>query len=988
MADGAVVSDNCFSAAPVKGLTDKAVGDGDRVKLSGYIVKLSYFIVTMSFPTLPASVQQITFADLLAKKRISPILFNKLAFYARLSTLTDLYRDYHSADHFVSRVPTAGKRVGAELSALLLELAGGNSSIVISPDGAVLDNQPVADPIPTFADDVAAVTFDSLKQKKLISILLHNKLVRDAKLHCVGDLNGKYPSITAFVTSIRGAGVGSQNEIRQFILDLSINPAPYIKAHQFFQGTYLPYHLDLTQPFAHNLTLLITDFTRELKNTKSKNRKSFGPVSEHIFLKGRNYEDTGVLMGITGERVRQIKVRLIEGFQEWFKNGQSPHLPYFLIHHDLREKLNKVISDLRHAFPVIAERQELKSWLTDQSIHFDSNIEVAWLFFCQLAAIESAGKVESNFTKANFFITDPKFEKDLFFTLAKLTLDALKEAVIPLQKEDLIIAVNQLIKKEAPTQQKQLRKVLQQIIDLSLTTLPEIETLHGNGRVMYQVHFHYLSSQSDLAERVLFEAGRAMYMDDIMADIRKRLQQAGVDRDFDVNSLRSQMVKNKRIVHHGKNSLYHWDDPKSSRPVKGYSKIELVLKALKEASQPLFSASIDAYINAYLTNIGVNAEKEPKSTSGILSYLLKQKNGISRLTDGSYILKAWETEPHYSSNKEPQKALKGSFLPKVQQLVDASPDKIIRRDILVNKLVTEGHSKGKIYTLLRRTDLFEQFQQDGKSYIRLMPASLTPAKVQKQVQIRERIVTLLSSVPGKRLALKVIVNQLTSEFTLSKSKRPVVYKVIAANPILFFKEEHEETFITLLTTPDQPTIAEAFEPGKHWDALKNILLSETEATLTVISKQLPAQVLELFSQVAQRSSTHEDLEGLRHLLDYIWNYYTVEVSNQQKYLYARAIITLMEPYLLKILSHVNIYYYDDYQADEKKGLGLLVKKLYKANPWKQPETKAIYELAKSARNKAAHSARVWDLAKERERVNACLIEMLFVVDCYYSDLML
>ena len=942
----------------------------------------------MNFPILPAPIQEITFADLLAKKRISPILFNKLAFYARLSTLTDLYRDYHSADHFVSRVPTAGKRVGAELSALLLELAGGNSSIVISPDGAVLDNQPVADPIPTFADDIAAVTFDSLKQKKLISILLHNKLVRDAGLHCVGDLNGKYPSITAFVTSIRGAGVGSQNEIRQFIRDLSTNPAPYVKAHQFFLGTYLPYQLDLTQSLSHNLTLLLTNFIQELTNINQKSKKSSIPVAEHIFLKGRSYEDTGVLMGITRERVRQIKNQLVDSFQDWFSNGTNAYLPYFYIHPELKEMVNTLIRDLRQTFPILVKHEELTSWLANRTVPVESGTGAAWRFFCYLVGIDAAGKVESNFTKANFYITDSTFEKELFFTIAKLTLDTLKDAVIPLQKEELIIAVNQLIKKEAPTQQKQLRKVLHQMIDLSVTALPEVETLRGDSRVMYQIHFHCLSSQANLAERVLFEAGKAMYINDIVARIHKRLQQAGSDRDIDVNSLRSQMVSQKKsIVHHGKNSLYHWEAPNSSQPVKGYSKTDLVLKALKEANHPLPFSSIDAYINAYLIEVGVDPDHEPKTTSGILSYLTKQKNGICRLTDGSYILKAWENEPDYSFKKEAPKALKGSLLPKVQQLVNSSPDKIVRRDTLVNKLATEGHSKGNIYTVLKRTDVFEQFQQDGKTYIRLMPASMTPVKVQKQVQIRERIVTLLSSVPGKRLALKVIANQLTSEFSLSKSKRPVIYKVITANPILFFKEEHEETFITLLTTPDQPTIAEAFEPGKHWEALKNILLTETGATLTAINKRQPAQVLDLFGQVAQRSSTYEDLEGLRHLLDYTWNYYTVEVSNQQKYLYARAIITLMEPYLLKILSYVNVYYYDEYQADEKKGLGLLVKKLYKANPWKQPETKAIYELAKSARNKTAHSARVWDLAKERERVNACLIEMLFVVDCYYADLM-
>ncbi|XWW47031.1 hypothetical protein JYG30_06175 [Fibrella sp. USSR17] len=943
----------------------------------------------MNFPILPEPIQEITFADLFAKGRISRILFNKLTFYAHLSTISDLYQEYGSADDFVSRVNTAGKRVGTEINDLLIELSSGDSSEGNSPQNLLLEISSITDPMPVFADDVADITFDSLREKKLISLLLHNKLVRDAKLHCVGDLNGKYTSVTAFVTSIRGAGVGSQNEIRKFIEDIATDPAPYVKAHQFFLGTYLPHQVDLTESLAQTLTQLLTDFTLELKNRDRKNKRSFGPVAEHIFLKGRTLEDTSALMDITRERVRQIKLQLVNGFQAWFKTSQNPNLPHFLIRQELRETVNTLISDLRQAFPTLAEQQELTNWLAARAVHFGSYTNIAWLFFCYLADIQPAGKVESNFTKANFFITDPAFEKDLFFTIARLTLNTLKDVVTPLQKEELIIAVNQRLKKEAPTQQKELRKALRQMVDLSVSCLPEIETLQRDSEVSYQVHFHYLSSQSDLAERVLFEAGRVMPLDEIAAEIRKRLQQAGSDRDFDVNILRALMVSQKKtIVHHGKNSLYHWEDPKSNAPVKGYSKTDLVLKALKEANQPLSFSSIDAYINAHLAKIGVDLSNEPKTASGILSYLTKQKNGICRLTDGSYILRAWENDAAYSGNKESQKALKGSLQPKIEQLIDASPDKIIRLNTLVNKLAAEGHSKGNIYALLlKRVEVFEQFEQNDKKYIRLLPTSSAPVKVHKQVQIRDRIVTLLSSVPGKRLALKVIVNQLVAEFSLSASTRPLVYKVVAINPTLFFKEEKEETYITLLTTPDQPTIAEAFEPGKHWDTLKAVLISETGATLTLINKRPPTQVLDLFSQVAQRSSSHEDLEGLRHLLDYIWNYYTVEVSDQQKYLYARAIITLMEPYLLKILSFVNTYYYDEYQADEKKGLAMLVKKLHRANPWKQPETKAIYDLAKSARNKAAHSARVWDVAKERERVNACLIEMLFVVDCYYADLL-
>ncbi|GEM_PF-4901103 len=710
-----------------------------------------------------------------------------------------------------------------------------------------------------------------------------------------------------------------------------------------------------------------------------------GPVAEHILIRNLTYEETGLLIGLTRERVRQIRGELIDGFRVWLTHGVNPLMRGFYIAEGLRQRTSDLISNLSTDFGDVASEEQIGQWLSQQGITIVSDDAIARRFFLLLAGADLTDKVESRFSKTRFYVLNSAFSKADFLKVGELTLDALAGSVTSQSADSVVLAVNRLLKKEKVALTKGLRTNLVKYVQNALTCLPEVEQLQSPDGFVYQLFFSNLSHLS-MAERVLSEEGRAMYYSEIASALQSRLQKVGIHRDFDETSLRQQIGNSKRIKHYGKNSLYSIKDSKTEDAAENYTKTELSIRAIELAQKPLSIADVNSYINNFLIGLGVPGDQSQKSTASLLSYALKQPDGVCRLQNGRYILKKWEYQYVDLLETTPTKALKGSLLNKVQSILAAAPECTMVRKTLSRQLIADGHPRPSIGSVFKQT-AFEQFDQDGKKYIQLRQDVDFVPKVLKKEQIKDRIINLLSAVTDRRLPMRAIVKQIEKEFTLTKTQRPVVYKVITENPRLFFKESDDNCQVTLLVTPGELEKAEPYNAAKDWPVLLRYVLEHVEAVVNPLIQHSFVTLADQFHQFALVEVLCDDLEGIRLLPWYLWNYYT-NPNSQATHLYARAVIASMEPYLQKILHVANPYYFAEFQQSQpdKKGLSQLMKKLYRANPWKSDATKDVYEKARQARNSIAHTAQVWDPMEERTHVQACLSHMLYVGDCYYAEL--
>jgi len=116
---------------------------------------------------------------------------------------------------------------------------------------------------------------------------------------------------------------------------------------------------------------------------------------------------------------------------------------------------------------------------------------------------------------------------------------------------------------------------------------------------LYQIRFDRLKSGGDQAERVLYEKGRSMNLDEIVSEINHRLFNLGESKTINRKSLSSVIRHNKNIVPKGKTgyySLVDWDE--NSETI-----YDVIYKSFLHHQKPLTNGEIIKYVKAIRPNL-------------------------------------------------------------------------------------------------------------------------------------------------------------------------------------------------------------------------------------------------------------------------------------------------------------------------------------------------------------------------------------------------
>lgn len=944
------------------------------------------------FTCLDTHLRPLIFDDLLDQGLLNSYLHRKLCLYAELRTVDDLCQQYSCITDFSVRNKGAGKRAAQELLLFLTKLEKQDLSATRDPENNPDLPEDVVQNV--WSPEVAALSFVHLHRQKALSNILFNKLVREARLQTVGDFYQTFRSIPDFKRRTPSVGNRVIQELTLLFINLSDNPAPYLDACEAAieqeKTHFLPFVYSETDNLIMATERVIDDVKQTLKKTGNKTDRHYADILAYFYTDvpghpRRSLEEAGILMQIHKERVRQLKNEVIQGFYQLVRESSNELLPKYFIVDSLKQQLNDLFDRLAGQFPYMATEAELGQFFANEQQHYNLTASPLLLLF-DVYGISRCGKVETNFTKATFYSMDPAFDHKAFLLTANLILDVLKDEVVPIAKNDVLLLTNKRLKKHKGAHTLHVGKIPHHYIELALRQLPEIEQLTTETNTTFQVRYPYLPSNSARTERILFELGGRRFFADIMAEIQIRADQYNLTDIGDEQSIRGQILGgNGRVRSHGKLGLYEWVAPEATETIKPQSRVELVKAAIKQKGEPTALAEIEQYVNNHLTAIGVDELHNIKSTSGTISYLLNLGDLI-RLQSGQYILKNWESRYVDQIPSSPLRFRKGKIRNDLIAILSQISDKTMPRRLLTRKLKEAGYSQSSITSGVMKNPMVELTRENNVTYVRLKDNHQDLLKPQQQDQILNQITNLLQTTKNHTLPMNVVVQKIQHDRALSRGQKPVVYKLITANPHLFEKGESagNQKTVTLLAAPKASDVT--FDSDQHWPDLKHKLITQLTPRLSGMLSHPIDKVLDAFFELAMLPTDEADLEALDLLPGFIWKFFSGMADDHFEHSLVREIATSMEPYLLKMLLVTLPVRYQDYQAQLNKGLSRLTMYLDRVQYGHSQRLRDAFRTAKQTRDAAAHTARSWSSAERNDRVLACITQLLYSVHCYYGPI--
>lgn len=294
-------------------------------------------------------------------------------------------------------------------------------------------------------------------------------------------------------------------------------------------------------------------------------------------LKSKYYtrEELSYLLDITSERVRQIGVEVV------------------------KEITKEVTTEIKGVFfsNYIEEIIDFKKDLIKKGVlsqigfkeYINNTYEIDFLEYepylnLLIDVLEfKVVKTHLHLLKDNDLIFfDKRINHELFVRVCHAVFIAVESNTIMTEVEDVVISVKRKLQKD---------RVPNEYIKKALDAIDDCELIDKDSNQYYQIAFHKLSSASDMAYRILFEANDRMSLTDILRTVNHRL--IGTKRKkIDRISLNQQLNMDERFVPLGKTgirTLTEWGED-------NLSMYDLVTNTLIHYNKPLSKEEIFSHI--------------------------------------------------------------------------------------------------------------------------------------------------------------------------------------------------------------------------------------------------------------------------------------------------------------------------------------------------------------------------------------------------------
>lgn len=804
-------------------------------------------------------------------------------------------------------------------------------------------------------DDIEIINIKNFIPSKLISKFIKFKITYIGKL--------KEYTYEEF-KSLPGVGQNTVSILKNWILDINTDPDKYLSLHnRLTKGIILPKNY-IPSPDRNQIDLcksIIDDFLN-LENLYGSKRA----VKFLDLYYGLNQDEPisqltiGTLNDLTHERVRQIIVGLEKRIKNVFK-GQTDN------------KLNARISS--HHFDLV---KNFSSYLKEVKLITESKLindiigpgiskysDIGYVkFILKIMNLHQVPSTVSHFVE-DLYYYDKRLPIDQIFSAAKSLMNEMNDKAIPVSYEYI---VNFLKRKY--------RKISKQEINLILVSFPDIENLSHElnesfENQTYQLKFDKLSRVGLMGYRVLWERKRATAIDDLLAEVQRRLFLNDVYKRYKRETFQHSILEVEDVIPKGKTGIYtlsSWGDNSDSIT-------DLINFVLLDASHPLTQKQIINRIRK------IRPRLTEKSIRAIISmdYLV--------LKNGKCIHPNWRTT--YLDKLKSKSDLSTSEI--AAKIVETRGGEIERFELLNLLAEMPEFTRDLAHSTINRKYLFEDFQESGIKKLRLIEGW----NVKKKDTRNEEFVKNAKKYFYDRRIRNCKLKEFVSKFTSKYYKKHTLYKKINQNDTIFKKYiENDEVMLTLVEFI-------SFEPDTIWMKTKTELMFDIQEVFNDPRQKKYSQTVEnglaLFKKIVDYATSDVKLNALNEsLIPMIHTYFHESNSKSDLVAILKEVAISLDAFYKKILFVVNPQQYQNIILN-KKGFGAVIDSLPKIdarrNRYKSSARSAsLFDfgqhiwIAYSSRNDKAHNATKLSIREINLQIHSCLVVYIYGVMEYYDEL--
>lgn len=392
----------------------------------------------------------------------------------------------------------------------------------------------------------------------------------------------------------------------------------------------LPDFLSLLTPLAQQI---LTGFGFE---------RDFDILSKRYGLQDKKtytLQEIGDFYSVERERIRQIEQRALETLRKTIF-GENPRvkMPAEFVELTQRFKI-----ELHQIGPVITLEEVIEKVQLISKITFNHEDLPALYLLLSLYSFERLREnaYRPDVSAVSSWLTDNRIGNvDIFDTQTRID-NILTDSVIPLSFFDLVVRINKGRK----------NKVSQEIIQLSLKTLPHVESVNTD---VYQIKIEHLRSIADKAYRILAEHKKPMKIGEIHNELCHQLSQVGDNSQIPIRSISQQLIIDSRFTPIGKAGwiLKEWPGFSMS------STVDLMREYLYQKKEAATLIEIYDYVITKRTDVKIKS----------IGSFLAQKDKFTRVTENTFVPAEWKWEP-YTLKRSSRKSVEGTLRSKIQDAV-------------------------------------------------------------------------------------------------------------------------------------------------------------------------------------------------------------------------------------------------------------------------------------------------------------------------------
>lgn len=800
--------------------------------------------------------------------------------------------------------------------------------------------------------------------------LIDSRLINKFQLNKIDNLYQLSKITEVEFSKWRSVGKASKELFSELILKLKEEPDIFLTA---YRNKTIPKILPIedsghssNNDYLEQFKRIINDYLSLLINKRERERdiliKRYGLFNNDQY----NTVEIGLYYEISHERIRQLILEHLKNLKLLLK-GETLDDPFCIIDIEVKKNLD-MLSNFINSHSVISNENLIKSFQEN------FNILSTTKNYRYLNILLDALDIEITYSKIpfshyGFYFINSKIDKNLFHETSKCCYDFLRDTVTPIKEFDLIISLR-----------KQYRNISKEYIQLVLSQIPEIEKINPNEKEkMYQIRFDRLKSGGDQAERVLFEKGRSMSLDEIVSEINHRLFNLGDNKTISRKSMNSVIIRNKNIIPKGRTGYYSladWDE--NSETI-----YDVIYKAFLHHQKPLTYRDIIEYVKTIRPNINDNSIKTITN------------DRFLSVKDGKYIIPTWEYKyKDLIISKTKKQPIMVTIKEQIRQMLLNEPQKKLEQKEF-SKKVREKLKIGfpTYYSSINDGNMFIKSNEGG---IKFTTAIENPIiiKSDKRNEALKLVHQILEINNGSCL-LATIVKEIGKK-GISKGS---AYKSISSDPNLE-KLENEAGIVILSKKKDRNL---TLKSNQGWEATKKKI--EREIKDIFDDPRQPqysisfSDVLDMFYKLIVKSTSESGLNGLEErLLPTIEKYFNSNDRNDRLN-FLTQIATSIDPFFKKLLLIADQMKYQEFKSKPKRqqGLGTLIDCLDKLdsrlNRYKPEERntslvpfgKQMF-VAYNNRNIEAHEAEDWAEKDIVKIITSCLVIYVFSIFEYYDEL--